>query len=447
MRLGTLFQSVVYKGLNLLCFSCGHLGHRKSNSPYTIQNPIPAPANHLAEDATSTTGILVRKDHDDYGPWTIVQRRKPGRQPNNRKVTSSSKPSTIFLSFGQKDKAPTNSSPIDNTSSGIQSNRSVEGKRKLARQSFTSDGSTNPLPKTPIFSFNCPDLSTCSESQPLLEPLTSPRVVTPDLSKHATSSKGKGKSPRHVNTKPSSMGHSTQRANLGSPTDNARTHQSYPNNNSRVVQPGVANSLEKHFSTNKREPEARDSAILRSSMATLVKPLVEVPDGPPDTSTGEDLIMEDASLNISRANLMRIQPIRRADRTENASGSANCSSVPGEQIDQETDPGTSSEVFVQSPSLPTRVEYGHYGTHSDSDARKRPTKRVLKEMGWSLLEQMRTLPQIDECPTPDLSLLMNIIMWNCRGALNPNFRRSITELVNYHSPSLLIVTETRVGGD
>jgi ribonuclease HI len=62
------------------------------------------------------------------------------------------------------------------------------------------------------------------------------------------------------------------------------------------------------------------------------------------------------------------------------------------------------------------------------------------------MEQMRSLPQIDECPTPDLSLIMNIIMWNCRGALNPNFRRSISELINCHSPSMLIVTETRVGG-
>jgi hypothetical protein len=63
------------------------------------------------------------------------------------------------------------------------------------------------------------------------------------------------------------------------------------------------------------------------------------------------------------------------------------------------------------------------------------------------MEQMRSLPQIDECPTPNLSLIMNIILWNCRGALNPNFRRSIADLVSCHSPSLLIVTETRVGGD
>jgi hypothetical protein len=265
----------------------------------------------------------------------------------------------------------------------MQSNRSAEGKRKLARQSSKSD--PNPLPKPPIFSFNCPDLSTCYESQPFIEPLTSPRVVAPDLSKHATSSKGKGKSSRHATTKPSSMGHSAQRANLGSPTGNAGTHPSYSNSNSRVVRPGIAHSVEKYFSTNKQEPEARDTAILRPSMATLVKPLVEVPDGSPDTSTGQDLIVEDASLNISRANLMRIQPIRRADRTANASGSANCNSMPGEQIDQEIDTSLSSERFVQSPSLPTRVEYGHYGTHGNSDARSRPHQTLPKGDGMEFV--------------------------------------------------------------
>lgn len=75
------------------------------------------------------------------------------------------------------------------------------------------------------------------------------------------------------------------------------------------------------------------------------------------------------------------------------------------------------------------------------------TKRFLKEMGWSLMEQMRSLPQIDECPTSDMSLIMNIILWNCKGALNLNFRRSFSELVNCHFITLMIVIETRVGGD
>ena len=75
------------------------------------------------------------------------------------------------------------------------------------------------------------------------------------------------------------------------------------------------------------------------------------------------------------------------------------------------------------------------------------TKRFLKEMGWSLKEQIRCLPQIDECPTPDMSLIMNIIMWNCRRALNPNFHRSVADLVRCHSPTMMIITKTCVGSD
>lgn len=40
---------------------------------------------------------------------------------------------------------------------------------------------------------------------------------------------------------------------------------------------------------------------------------------------------------------------------------------------------------------------------------------------------------------------MNILMWNCRGALNPDFRRRIFEMVvNYH-PSIMVINETKVG--
>ena len=41
---------------------------------------------------------------------------------------------------------------------------------------------------------------------------------------------------------------------------------------------------------------------------------------------------------------------------------------------------------------------------------------------------------------------MNIIMWNCRGALNPDFKGRVMEIMVNHFPSILILTETRVGG-
>ena len=48
--------------------------------------------------------------------------------------------------------------------------------------------------------------------------------------------------------------------------------------------------------------------------------------------------------------------------------------------------------------------------------------------------------------TPD-SVRMNIILWNCRGALNPRFHVTLKNLIDTHSPSIVIVTETRVGGE
>lgn len=73
------------------------------------------------------------------------------------------------------------------------------------------------------------------------------------------------------------------------------------------------------------------------------------------------------------------------------------------------------------------------------------TKKVLKDLGWTMMDQMQALPPIDECPSPDMHLSMNIILWNCRGALNPNFHQSVENIISYHSPSMMIMTKTRVG--
>ena len=42
---------------------------------------------------------------------------------------------------------------------------------------------------------------------------------------------------------------------------------------------------------------------------------------------------------------------------------------------------------------------------------------------------------------------MKILMWNCRRALNPEFKRRVCELVANHYPSIMVITETRVGGE
>ena len=42
---------------------------------------------------------------------------------------------------------------------------------------------------------------------------------------------------------------------------------------------------------------------------------------------------------------------------------------------------------------------------------------------------------------------MNIIAWNCRGVLNPEFQNHVRELVQNHNLAMLIVMESRIGGD
>ena len=42
---------------------------------------------------------------------------------------------------------------------------------------------------------------------------------------------------------------------------------------------------------------------------------------------------------------------------------------------------------------------------------------------------------------------MNMLIWNCRGALNPTFCDVVNELVRLHSLAIMIVVETKVSGD
>ena len=41
---------------------------------------------------------------------------------------------------------------------------------------------------------------------------------------------------------------------------------------------------------------------------------------------------------------------------------------------------------------------------------------------------------------------LNVLTWNCRGVLNPCFRRALLDLLVINNPAILILTETRLGG-
>ncbi|XP_075658740.1 uncharacterized protein LOC142628551 [Castanea sativa] len=72
---------------------------------------------------------------------------------------------------------------------------------------------------------------------------------------------------------------------------------------------------------------------------------------------------------------------------------------------------------------------------------------LVRKMGWILMAEARLLPPFDDRRSLSHWSVMNIIAWNCRGALNPEFQNHVRELVQHHNPAMLIVMETRVGAD
>ena len=67
-------------------------------------------------------------------------------------------------------------------------------------------------------------------------------------------------------------------------------------------------------------------------------------------------------------------------------------------------------------------------------------------MGWSLRKVVELLVILAECLYPFYHLVMNIVVWNCRGALKPNFQSHVRELARNHNPDILMVMKTRIGG-
>ena len=43
--------------------------------------------------------------------------------------------------------------------------------------------------------------------------------------------------------------------------------------------------------------------------------------------------------------------------------------------------------------------------------------------------------------------MMNIIIWNCRGAFKPSFQENFCDLVANHDPAIFVVMETCIGSE
>ena len=60
---------------------------------------------------------------------------------------------------------------------------------------------------------------------------------------------------------------------------------------------------------------------------------------------------------------------------------------------------------------------------------------------------MESLHLIDLVSPIFLGLVMNIMIWNSRGALKPSFQTYVHELAQRHDSAILVVMETKLGGN
>ena len=69
----------------------------------------------------------------------------------------------------------------------------------------------------------------------------------------------------------------------------------------------------------------------------------------------------------------------------------------------------------------------------------------MEKTVWNLKGKAELLLPHDKCLFL-IYFIMNIIIWNSRGVLKPNFQNHVRELARNHNPAILVIMETKIGG-
>lgn len=78
---------------------------------------------------------------------------------------------------------------------------------------------------------------------------------------------------------------------------------------------------------------------------------------------------------------------------------------------------------------------------------KRAGKGINGEARMEMEEESGPPSPHDESSYLLYFFIMNIVIWNSRVVLKPRFQNHVRELTQNHNPALLVITETRLGGD
>uniref|UniRef100_A0A2N9FKN7 Endonuclease/exonuclease/phosphatase domain-containing protein n=1 Tax=Fagus sylvatica TaxID=28930 RepID=A0A2N9FKN7_FAGSY len=102
------------------------------------------------------------------------------------------------------------------------------------------------------------------------------------------------------------------------------------------------------------------------------------------------------------------------------------------------------EIVIRNSEL--RGE-GFLSYHFRMTTVKNTIWEIWPEKAWNSLEAEGSLyPTLNPPFMSAHEIGLNVLTWNCRGVLNPCFRRALLDLLKINDPAILILTETRLGG-
>ena len=225
-----------------------------------------------------------------------------------------------------------------------------------------------------------------------------------------------------------------------------------PNGDLGVVRLGVDVGLEKYVSSDEGEQNIRLPSCDEQGMGADTESMVEVCHGQtsvPNPSTNK---LKLASDKIKCATLGKISDRGREgmdgnyDFCEEDSSRQACGMLYEGELTQDKDDPTCRSQDLRHHSHKSTVGEMGIIQHSVTLFQERLLSRTEVMGAWRLrdTEDASSLVLCDSSKIP--FKMINILIWNCRGAMKPQFRNTVMDLVEWHTPMLMVITETRMSG-
>ena len=344
--IGRFKQDILYEGIGTLCFSCGRIGHRKSNCPYTVKEKVPVGDNVTVSDhdgsevevspCSSSEKPEAGKEWEDYGPWMLVESRKHATRSRAARAFPSKPNPEQAHAFNAKDlgrlrrgapEANPPSSPPSASSDGKRKSRRfdhtdhMDPTRPLSYDPTVSKAGFSVLPKvnkTFLAQTNKDHLcNVTSPSSNLCMPEATTSSHKPEKNSKLKLGAAKVSNGRQ-NEK--AVGNKTPRKNHAPISVIHSTNSSIPHHDLGVVQSGTNASMEPHFPSDSREQITGIPSTDRSGVARMGQPLVEISNGRSNNSRRKNLGVESTIASFTGSSLTRIKPTGGGPNKENSGG-------------------------------------------------------------------------------------------------------------------------------